>query len=296
MLFVWRGSVVPQILPRLGFFFALSCGVVWARRQWGPLPLQLGAGPLGLLGIALAIFLGFRNSTSYERFWEARKLWGSLLIVLRSFVRQGVTVPTPALTQDERRYVIGWAVELTRSLNQQLRHESSGKTPERERFPTPFEQRIDGLAYKPAFAIRELAVWLHALRREGRISDILAASMEQNLDRLSEVVGGCERIAGTPIPYVYSVLLHRTVYLYCALLPFALVDVLGWSTPWMTLFVAYTFIALDSVTAELEDPFGVEPNDLPLDALTRTITRAVLELAEEPLPPALEPDAQFRLR
>lgn len=292
MLFVWRGSVVPQILPRLAVFFAWGCVVVAVHERWGPLPLGSGAGSLGLVGVALAIFLGFRNSTSYARFWEGRTLWGSLLNVVRSFVRQAMTMPTPALSPEERLYVVRWCVQLTRSLHRQLRREETAEAAPVEALAAEIKDRV----YPAAWATRRLGAFVHALRREGRITDLLATAMEHNLDRLSDIIGGCERIATTPIPYVYSVLLHRTVYVYAALLPIALVDTLGRSTPWMALFVSYTFIALDRVTAELEDPFGVEPNDLPLDALTRTIERAACELADEPVRPALEPDEGYQLR
>lgn len=96
-------------------------------------------------------------------------------------------------------------------------------------------------------------------------------------------MGGCERIAGTPIPFTYSVLLHRTVYIYCFLLPFGLVDSIGWMTPVMVVFVGYTFIALDALITELEEPFGEEPNDLALNTMSQNIETSLLEMiGQEP--------------
>ncbi|RKG73471.1 bestrophin family protein [Corallococcus terminator] len=287
MLFVWRGSVVPRILWRLGFFLALSCLVV----AMGPPSFRLEPGPLGLVGVALAIFLGFRNSTAYDRFWEGRKLWGSLVIVSRSFTRQALTLPTPALTRDERRGVCDRLSALALTLNHQLRQTQADVTT----LSSGVREHVLRAEHRPARVLMGLAEWLSEQRRQGRLSDLLVTSLDENLNRLSEVLGGCERIAATPIPYVYSVMLHRTVYLYSLLLPFALAGGLGWATPLVSVFISYTFIALDTVTAELEDPFGTEPNDLPLDALTRHVERAVLELAGEPLPPALQPDERFVL-
>ncbi|MCP3097329.1 hypothetical protein LZ198_00425 [Myxococcus sp. K15C18031901] len=287
MLFVWRGSVVPRILPRLLFFLVVSCVAVLLE----PWRFRLEPGPLGLLGVALAIFLGFRNSTAYDRFWEGRKLWGSLLIVSRSFMRQALTLPAPALTQDERRRLCDRLRALALTLNHQLRHSPIPL----DTLPPGVREQVVTANERPAQVLQGLAEEISRLRQEGRLGELLVASLDDNLNRLSEVIGGCERIASTPIPYVYSVMLHRTVYLYSLLLPFTLSSSLGWSTPLMSVFVSYTFIALDMVTAELEDPFGTEPNDLPLDAMTRTIERAVLELAGEPLPPALQPDANFVL-
>ncbi|AGC48121.1 hypothetical protein MYSTI_06848 [Myxococcus stipitatus DSM 14675] len=287
MLFVWRGSVVSRILPRLGFFLALSLLAV----ALGPLPFALREGSLALLGVALAIFLGFRNSTAYDRFWEARKLWGSLMIVSRSFLRQALTHPSPALSTEEKREV----TDLLRALPMTLNHQLRGTRIPLESLPPGVRECVVAADHRPAKVILALGQWVTKQRHQGRVSELLVASFDDNLDRLSEVQGGCERIAGTPIPYVYSVMLHRTVYIYSLLLPFALAGSLGWSTPLVSVFVSYTFIALDTVTSELEDPFGNEPNDLPLDALTRTIERGVLEMVGEPLPPLLQPDDKFLL-
>lgn len=107
--------------------------------------------------------------------------------------------------------------------------------------------------------------------------------------RLPYVVGGCERIKGTPIPYPYILLLHRTVHVYCFLLPFCLVDSIGWFTPLAVCILAYTFFGLDALGDQISDPFNTQPNDLPLDAMCRNLEIAVLELLDEPAPQALEP-------
>lgn len=293
MLFVWRGSIVPKIFPRLAFVVLLAFVVTALRARFPSFAIRLEPGPLGLLGVTLAIFLGFRNSTSYERFWEARKLWGSLLNTSRSLSRQAFTMPSPALSRAERLHVAHLLGALARTLVAQLRGERASADPVLD---GAVAARVERGAYKPARVMLELGRFLAELRRSDRIDAISFAAIDQNLDRLSDVIGGCERIAGTPIPLVYSVLLHRTVYAYSIVLPIALVDRLGFWTPWVTLLVSYTFIGLDAVTAELEDPFGTEANDLPLDAMTRTIERATLDLADAPLPPSLEPDARFVLR
>jgi ion channel-forming bestrophin family protein len=104
------------------------------------------------------------------------------------------------------------------------------------------------------------------------------------------VQGGCERIASTPGPFAYSLLLHRTALIFCVTLPFALAGSLGWWTLLPVLLVAYTFFGLDALGHQLEDPFGLEPNALPLDAMRRMIERELLALlGERDLPPPIEP-------
>ncbi len=107
---------------------------------------------------------------------------------------------------------------------------------------------------------------------------------------MSRVLGGCERIKSTPIPYPYILMLHRIVHVYCFLLPFCLVDSIGWLTPVAVCILAYTFFGLDALGDQISDPFDVQPNDLALNAMSRNIEAAVLEMLGEPLPPSLQPE------
>lgn len=109
-------------------------------------------------------------------------------------------------------------------------------------------------------------------------------AFDHNLNQLSDIAGGCERIASTPIPFSYSILLHRTVYVYCFLLPFGLVDSIGWMMPVIVVFIGYAFMALDAIVAEIEEPFGTSPNDLGLNAMSHTIEIALLEMAGDDVP------------
>ncbi|MCW3106541.1 MAG: hypothetical protein JWQ09_1047 [Segetibacter sp.] len=91
LLFVWKESVLPEILPRLIVLFILSCLVVYYHGTFWHYKIPLNAAPFTLIGVALAIFIGFYNNASYDRFWEGRKLWGALLNDTRSLCRQAIT-------------------------------------------------------------------------------------------------------------------------------------------------------------------------------------------------------------
>ena len=145
-------------------------------------------------------------------------------------------------------------------------------------------KKIESVKFKPVILLKEMAIWIKEAKDAGNIDTILQSAFDENLDKLSEIVGGCERIASTPIPYTYRILLHRTVYFYCLLLPFGFVDSLGWITPLITIFIAYTFVALEAIADEIEEPFGTEPNDLALNEICRTIEISLLEMAEMPIP------------
>ena len=126
-------------------------------------------------------------------------------------------------------------------------------------------------ANKPDFLMLQMGMDLRPCLKEGRIDPCLAASIDATLSALTGAAASCERIRSTPMPFSYTLLLHRTAYLYCFLLPFGLVDSIGFMTPFVVAIVAYTFFGLDALGDEIEEPFGLDSNDLPLDAICRAI-------------------------
>ena len=283
MLFVWRGSVLPEILPRLVALLLLSGLIVFFRGQFFEYKISLNPAPFTLIGLALAIFLGFRNNASYDRFWEGRKLWGALLIDTRSLVRQAVTMSGLPPGSESVTHFTRLLIAFTYALKHQLRQ--TNPAPDLERLlPPDLARAVQKTKFRPIRLLQEMGTWVQQLKTEGAIDSITQTAFDHNLNQLSYVVGGCERIASTPIPYTYSVLLHRTVYIYCFLLPFGLVDSIGWMTPIMVVFVGYTFIALDAIVNEIEEPFGEEPNDLALNTMSQTIETSLLEMIGQQAP------------
>jgi len=290
MLFVWRGSVVPQLLPRLGLLLLLSLAITYFSDTLIKYNIHLNPAPFTLFGIALALFLGFRNNASYDRFWEGRKLWGSLVNTTRSLTRQVLTLSIQTRDVKDSSLFVNNLIALSYSLKHQLRGTDPG--PDLDRLlPPAFATRVKAARYKPHVIIRELGYWVQSARHRDHIDSISQQSFDSNFNLLSDIVGACERIASTPIPYSYSVLLHRTIYIYCFLLPLGLVESLGWMMPVFVVFIAYTYVALEAIADELENPFGVLDNDLALDAICHTIENSLLELDNRPLRPDPPVDA-----
>ncbi|REA58038.1 hypothetical protein DSL64_21885 [Dyadobacter luteus] len=283
MFFVWHGSVLPQLLPRLGVLFLLSVLIVYLKGTLYEYKVPLSPAPFTIFGIALALFLGFRNSASYDRFWEGRKLWGALLNDTRSLARQAITLTGHSKNDEQVLAFINILIAFTYCLKHQLRNTSASEDLQRL-LPGELAHSITEAKYKPIVLMIELGNWIQKARIMPGFDSISQVAMDGNLNKLSDIVGGCERIASTPIPYTYQVLLHRTVYLYCFLLPFGLVDSLGWITPLITVFIGYTFVAFEAIADELEEPFGTEPNDLALNAMCRMIETTLLEIVGKPLP------------
>jgi putative membrane protein len=226
--------------------------------------------------------MSFRNNACYDRWWEGRKAWGKLIIETRSFVRESTVIADPRLRAELLRSLCGFA----HALSARLRNEDEVRAARPwlgDNAPVAVHNVCDGI-------LREIGGQCSRLAEQQHISEWRYTLLEQRLAGLTEVQATCERIKGTPLPFPYTLLLHRTIYIFCLLLPFALAEPLGWLAPLFTTIVGYTFFGLDAIGNELEDPFGRDENDLPLDALVRTVERDVLgALAVEPLPPALLP-------
>lgn len=292
LLIVRRGSLVHRIYSQQLFVFALSCAVVLAHGQLFLWKVTLNASPFSLMGISFAIFLGFRINASYDRYWEARKQWGSVLVEARNLTRQALTFIAPE--RNVRPFVLG-LIGFSCTMRNQLRdqpttHQTEGLLPEALR------AQLVGARSAPTLVLIWLGKWLQDCRQAQLLEPVMAHKMESSLDSLSLALGSCERIANTPLPFAYSVILHRSVYLYCALLPFGLVDSIGLMTPLVVSFVSYTFFALEALSDELEEPFGLADNDLALDAMVSGIHASLSEMMGELPPPISRPDKNFVLR
>lgn len=295
LLYILRGSVLPHIAWELATCTAVAVLVTVTHGfvyQW---KITLTTVPFTLIGLALAIFLGFRNNAAYDRYWEARKLWAELVHRSRSFARGVQTLlhfdqpAGPGDRDDPRHRMVMRCIAFASALRHQLRGSDAGADMHRLLPPgeaTAFAAARCGTDY----LLRRQGEELGVLLRTRRLDAPLAADMDQTLSGLAAVAAGCERIKNTPIPFPYTLLLHRTAWLYCFLLPFGLVDLVGFMTPFVVAIVAYTFFGLDALGDEIEEPFGTADNHLPLDALCRDVEINLREaLGERELPPPLVP-------
>ncbi|BAQ43545.1 bestrophin family protein [Methylobacterium aquaticum] len=288
ILFAWRGSILPQIAPQVTAITAVACLVVATEQGWAhAIPLTAGIGPFTLIGLALSIFLSFRNNACYDRWWEARKVWGSLVVEARGLAR----LLGALLSEDDarRRRCLERLAGFAHALHARLRGQDDAAAAA-PHLPQAERGRLASRASPADAALSGLAADLAGAMREGTLSDVSFGLLEQKLAGLSGVQAACERIQGTPLPFAYTLLLYRTAWLYCLLLPFGLAASLGWGTPVATALVAYTFFGLDALGDELEEPFGSAANDLPLDALLRGIDGIVQDALGAPVPPPLSPE------
>jgi putative membrane protein len=270
-LFDIKGSMVRQIIGRvltvMAWGVAVVCFYEWVYWTWD---VKIGV-PItahALIGVALGLLLVFRTNSSYDRFWEGRKLWGGIVNETRNLARAAAAVLPDS--PDLVRRIILWTISFPHAAMHRLRGGVGIGPPANE---LPQDQVAATLKenHIPLAVARRISEELNVARQQGLISDIQQMALDQNVQQLIDYIGACERIRKTPMPFSYMVHLRRAIILYCFTLPFALVIDYGWWTIIVVLLVAYTFYGIEEIGVEIEDPFGRDDNDLPLERFCATI-------------------------
>jgi putative membrane protein len=292
-----RGTALPAILPRMAVTSVGAVAVTYLQWRYTLFGKGLSALPFSLVGVALGIFLGFRNNTSYDRFWEGRKLWGRLVNASRSLTRQILTLvvvdeDAPHQVQQVHRELVYRLAGYVHAVRLHLRDDPDTK--ELEPFLPAEELAALADEYnRPIAILQKLGDRLQECWHAGHVHPYHLSLLENSLTELTTIQGACERIKSTPIPFSYTVLIHRIVAFYCLGLPFGICNEVGVMTPLVVAMVSYAFFGLDAIGDEIEQPFGQDPNDLPLYQLSRMIEVNLRQRLGEPkaeLPPLARPD------
>lgn len=243
---------------------AYAALVVWAEEAAG-IAVPLGPSFLSILGIILGLLLVFRTNTAYDRWWEGRRLWGQLVNVSRGLSH---TLDAMLPTDHPSR---GTYAELVAAFPAALALHL--RTP-----------RAADVPHRPNTIARALFTQLHADVRGEALPREAIVACTPLLTAFDDVCGACERIRNTPIPFSYSSYIKQFVVLYALVLPFGLARDFGYGTVIASMFTFFATMGLELLATEIEEPFGTDRNDLPLDDLADRIardTRALL-LTERP--------------
>lgn len=231
-----------------------------------------------LVGTALGLLLVFRTNSSYDRFWEGRRMWGNIINESRNLVR-GAAAHLKSAPELERQIIV-LTVAFAYSTMFRLRGEKH-KLGAAEKLLSAEEVAFLSQAQNPRLVIAtRITNTLKEAHERGIISDYIMASLDQNTQLLIDYLGACERIQNTPLPFAYMVHLRRVLVLYCFTLPFALVGAFSWATVPDTFLVAYTFFGIEEIGVEIEEPFGRDENDLPLERFCDLIEADSLAILE----------------
>ncbi|HLO51726.1 MAG TPA: bestrophin family ion channel [Kamptonema sp.] len=272
-----RGSVILTIWPRV-----LLCGgfgVFVSLLDLLNFPVSLPILSSIVPSIVLGLLLVFRTNTAYERFWEGRKFWGNLVNTVRNLARQIWVSVDEKEPQDfiNKKSALRLLPAFAVAMKLHLRMEPVNS--ELEPFISPSQyQKLKSMNNPPL----EIAFWIGDYLNEQYNRNCLdvyrLTAMQQLINIMVDALGGCERILKTPIPLAYAIHLKQLLLLYCLSLPFQLVEDLGWGTGLVVALVSFTLFGIEEIGIEIENPFGHDPNDLPLDSICATMQRNIEDL------------------
>lgn len=248
--------------------------IVLVFHYWYPIEWVLKTGVHSLLGIVLGLVLVFRTNTAYDRWWEGRKAWGALVNHSRSFAMKLGVVLRPEDTQDRKFFarVLG---DFAFSLKNHLRGISHPDDLQHENYP---EKAFEGTPHIPNRLMLLIHTRISHLVSSGRMNGDQFLTANRDLDGMVDVLGICERIKNTPIPISYSIYIKKFLLLYLISLPLGFKEEFNlWTIP-AVMFITYVLLGIEMIAEEVEDPFGMDANDLPVADIAKTIRTNVEEL------------------
>jgi len=221
-----------------------------------------------LLGFVISLLLVFRTNTSYDRWWEGRRLLGELTNVSRNLAIKIKSLKLDKAEEEFFKYAIPkYAFALKEHLREKLYF---GKN--------SFLIEVDAGKHIPNQIAGRLFSRAYDLHAEGKITGEQLIILSTDLNRFTDICGGCERIKKTPIPFSYSAFIKKFMFLYVITLPFGWVFSLGFYVILIVPFVLYVLASLELIAEEIEDPFGLDANDLPVDQICDNIEKHVGEI------------------
>ncbi|MEH2060197.1 MAG: bestrophin family ion channel [Nostoc sp.] len=229
--------------------------------------------------IVLGLLLVFRTNTAYERFWEGRKCWGSIVNNVRNLARQ-IWVSVEEISPEDKENKITAlnllaAFGVTTKLH--LRGEAVNSELE-DLMPSTKYRKLKIMNNPPIEVAFWIGDYLQQQYHRNCLNSYQLTSMQELLNNLVDNLGACERILKTPMPSAYAIHLKQLLILYCFLLPFQIVHSLGWWTGLIAALVGFTVFGIEAIGLEIENPFGYDANDLPLDAICETMKRNIDDL------------------
>jgi putative membrane protein len=278
-------QIVGEVWKPLALLFVWDCSVT---AVYYLLPFKAPSLPLTIFGSALALFLGFRSNSTYQRWWEGRILWGAMINASRSLARIARNLLRDPEAREMQRAIVYRQIAYVNALRCQLRRQpvdaevlrflSKGDADHALARVNPAVGLLDGTGRRIDIA-----------RREGWIDTIQQVKFEDILVDITNAQGGMERLKNTPLPNQYRFFPTFFTHIFCVALPIGLVETLGFATPLGSTVAGLMFLAVLRIGDDLVDPFANTVHDVPLTAMSRTVEidllQAIGEVPPEPVRP-----------
>ena len=236
-------------------------------------PIEIGVTTYEVGGGALGVFLVLRTNSGYERWWDARKLWGGITNQSRSLATAAIAY---GANDQWKAEIIGWIALFGHAARRRLRGDL--ELPEADHLiGTDATATLMTSTHRPVAIALKIADLLN--EAAGQLPPPILMQMERDRITLIDNIGGCERILSTPVPQAYTILIRQFLVMFLASFPFGILQKVTWLTPLITLFVAFPMLALDEIGTELQNPVSSDSvNHLPLDKYCQTIEDNLMEL------------------
>ncbi|MFT5714835.1 MAG: putative membrane protein [Flavobacterium sp.] len=267
-----KSDTLRQLFPLMIFIAAYSGGIAFLEIEYWELSKDSHVKNIsimhGMLGFVISLLLVFRTNTAYDRWWEGRKIWGSLVNNSRNLALKLSAILTEESDRAFFRKIIPSYASI---LNKHLKDEETSKQ--------LFEDVIiEHHKHRPNQVAKILFHKINELYNSKKITGDQLIILNHEIQSLTDICGACERIKNTPIPYSYSSFLKKFIFFYVMTLPFGYVFNLGYYVIPVVVFIFYVLASLELIAEEIEDPFGHDSNDLPTKKIAENIKRHIEEL------------------
>jgi len=280
LLFNFRGSIFRNVTPKVILMAIFSLMITAIHVFVTPVP-QISPMTFTVIGLVLGLLLVFRTNTAYDRYWEGRKMWGLLTTASRSLAMETMSYISNDHPDSMRlkRDILNLIIAFPILARQHLNNCKDMKDIEPILTSSQIEQ-LDRSAHPAVAALAMITQRIGECVQKNILPVHLGPSLDSCVVTLSDVLGACERIRNTPIPIAYVLHLKRMIFIFCIFMNFALIKDHGWLTIPTVAIISYAFNGIEDIGVEIEDPFGDDPNDLPLEKICSGIKIVVNSIEE----------------
>lgn len=278
VLFVHKSDTLRKLYPYLLLTAVFSAGIAYLELEYLKVSQKSWVGNItvvhSLLGFALSLLLVFRTNTAYDRWWEARKQWGSLTNISRTFAIK-LNAILPEEDKNSRHFFRKIVPMFAHSLFTFLRSDYTTFMLDETEHP---ELKLDSQKHGPNQIASLLFKKINHLYKDGKISGDQLIILNNEIQDFTNICGACERIKNTPIPQSYTSFLKKFVVIYVLTLPIGYVFSIGYFVILAVPFIFYVLASLELIAESIEDPFGTDSDDLPLEKISENIKKHVQEI------------------
>ncbi len=268
-------QVMKMLFPALLFMGVYTLAIVFVLLDFFELEFHSTHVVHSLLGIVLGLFLVFRINSAYDRWWEGRKLWGLLLNNSRNLSSK-LSAYLPVEDAKNRSFFAQMISNFSIATKEHLRE--GVDLANLDLVDNNLLDRLKDIEHVPNTVSLMIYERINDLYTNNKLTGEQFFVLDKEVKEFSDILGGCERIRNTPIPYSYSMFIKKFIFTYTITLPFAFMSEFHYWTVPIVLMIFFILVSVELIAEEIEDPFGKDINDLPTDDLSNKVTKNVREL------------------